>query len=313
MKLSVRILLALGVVVAIAGLYVLGARLHLYGEHEGAGTPQGKPRPEAVVRARAQGRAARRRRAHDDAARQADPVRRPPRPHHLLDRCVPVEPADGAAARARIRCPTPATSRATARRSTSGRSTTTPRRRRRGAGRRRARRSASATPWPATRRIPTSWRSSAGNGARSGITPETHYGHKNVILRDLDDAQVPVARDRRRRPRHRRAARRSSAACPGTSRSSISRTASATSTSSSSWTKCARCRPAPRACPRSELPADCYESAATPKDLFRQARRVGHRRDRDPARQHLGLLHAAGSDLGQAARERQTRIRAASS
>jgi hypothetical protein len=25
-----------------------------------------------------------------------------------------------------------------------------------------------------------------------GLTPETHYGHKNVILRDLDDAQIPA-------------------------------------------------------------------------------------------------------------------------
>ena len=51
---------------------------------------------------------------------QADPVRRPPRPHHLLDRRLPVEPADdGRRGRASAR-PTPATSRASARRSTSG-------------------------------------------------------------------------------------------------------------------------------------------------------------------------------------------------
>ena len=25
-----------------------------------------------------------------------------------------------------------------------------------------------------------------------GLTPDTHYGHKNVILRDLDDEQIPA-------------------------------------------------------------------------------------------------------------------------
>ena len=74
-------------------------------------------------------------------------------------------------ARARIRRPTPATSRATARRSTSGASTTTPRRSRRSTGRRRRNRSGSATRSPAIRRTPTSSRSSAGSGRRSARRP----------------------------------------------------------------------------------------------------------------------------------------------
>ena len=52
MRLVVRILIALGVVVAGAGLYLLGAQQHWYGEHEGAGTPHDARIPEAAIRAR---------------------------------------------------------------------------------------------------------------------------------------------------------------------------------------------------------------------------------------------------------------------
>ena len=40
--------------------------------------------------------------------------------------------------------------------------------------------------------IPTSSRSSAGNGRRSAQTPQDHYGHKNVIFRDTDEDKVPT-------------------------------------------------------------------------------------------------------------------------
>ena len=123
-----------------------------------------------------------------------------------------------------------------------------------------------------------------------------------MILRDLDDDRDPVAPDRRGRARHRcpaggrparalvSAAARLRPARPLLRLHRASRARSRTS------------RTAQRAWTSRELPADCYETAATPARAVREARRVGRRSDRDPARHDLGLLHAAGHLLGQAAR-----------
>ena len=59
---------------------------------------------------------------------------------------------------------------------------------------------------------------------------------------------------------------------------------------------------APTACPCASSRRTASRSAATPGRALPQARRLGPRRHRDPARHDLGLLHAAGLDLGQAAR-----------
>ena len=252
MKLVVRILLALGVVVAGVGLYVLGARLHAYGEHEGAGTPLDKHLPEAVVRARA--------RAEQRAA--AALTTTPPARQVLFGDLhvhttfstdaflwsLPMAGGEGAH---------PVSDACDFARFCSGldfwsindhAEATTPRR------------------WQETREAIRECNAVAGDPenpdvvaflgwewSQVGITPEQHYGHKNVILRDLDDAQVPSRVIGAAGPAT-DALRGRSAACPGTSRSSISRTASATSTSSSSWTRCARCRPVRRAYPRRTCP-----------------------------------------------------------
>ena len=57
--------------------------------------------------------------------------------------------------------------------------------------------------------------------------------------------------------------------------------------------------------PVRDLPADCREFAATPKELFAKLRRVERAFDGDPARHHLGLLHAARLELGQTAHAEQ--------
>ena len=63
---------------------------------------------------------------------------------------------------------------------------------RRGTGARPSTPSASATRSRATRPNPIPWPSSAGSGRRSAPRPTNHYGHKNVMLRDIDDAEIPT-------------------------------------------------------------------------------------------------------------------------
>jgi hypothetical protein len=267
-KLSVRILLALGVIVAGVGLYVLGARLHLYGEHEGAGTPLDKPRPETVVRARAK--------AEQRAA--AVLTTAPPAKQVLFGDLhvhttfstdaflwsLPMVGGSGAH---------PVSDACDFARYCSGldfwsitdhAEATTPLR------------------WQETREAIRQCNAVAGDPqnpdvvaflgwewSQVGITPETHYGHKNVILRDLDDAQVP--------------SRVIGAAGPATD-------ALRGQFGGMPWYVplvdfpnreryfnfiefMDEVREVP-ACaegvPEKELPADCYESAATPKDLFRR-------------------------------------------
>ena len=83
------LLLLLAVALVAAGVYIAGVVLGWYGVLYGPGTLTQQAIPAEVVKSRALGdesRAGTRR-------READPVRRPPRPHHLLDRRLSVDPS----------------------------------------------------------------------------------------------------------------------------------------------------------------------------------------------------------------------------
>ena len=130
-----------------------------------------------------------------------------------------------------------------------------------------------------------------------GATPETHYGHKNVILRDTADDRVPDAADQRAATSTLVGALRAAAAAlaaPRSSRSSTGRTASATSTSAAySSELLERRRSARTASTRASCPATATRRRQTPERPVREAGAVGLRRDRHPARHDVGLLHAA--------------------
>ena len=128
-----------------------------------------------------------------------------------------------------------------------------------------------------------------------------------MILRDLEDDQVPDAADRLGRLREARRSATSRSACASGPCSSTSpnrqryfdfgefaREVSATP----------RC---PAGVDARELPADCSESAETPGELFEKLAQWGFDEHRDPARHDLGLLHAARLDVGQAAHRRAAR------
>ena len=150
-----------------------------------------------------------------------------------------------------------------------------------------------------------------------GATPADHYGHKNVVLRDTRRRARAGAPDRARGGTARAAPCDQGRRCSARGCSSLlaSDARSATSIALRRRARGPR-RPAPTACRRARapgrLPRDAPRRPARP---LPQARRVGRRRARDPARHDLGLLHAAGLELGQAARgatqhdpERQTLI-----
>ena len=131
----------------------------------------------------------------------------------------------------------------------------------------------------ATRRIPTSSSFLGWEWTQMGTTPANHYGHKNVILRDLDDDQIPA------RPIPAAAARRTCRRCSraasacGPSASSPCRTSrAAASTSPATSPTLVGPKPCPKGVPVRELPRDCRESVADAAGALRQARRVGRRR-----------------------------------
>ncbi|HYD49982.1 MAG TPA: DUF3604 domain-containing protein, partial [Terriglobales bacterium] len=100
-----------------------------------------------------------------------------------------------------------------------------------------------------------------------GLTPETHYGHKNVILRDLDEEKIPAR--------------------PIASRGFANAAIRSGSAEQLSWLALAgrdrryldfatylRDRFAVPDCPDGvnsrDLPIDCHEATATPEELFRK-------------------------------------------
>ncbi len=108
-----------------------------------------------------------------------------------------------------------------------------------------------------------------------GRTPADHYGHKNVVLRGLSDDEVPVrpigaaglATDALRNAGEAIPRLLPFADFPNRQRY---------------WNflrfldEIAAVPHCPEGVPSSELPADCYESAMTPEDLFRKLREAGH-------------------------------------
>jgi hypothetical protein len=104
-----------------------------------------------------------------------------------------------------------------------------------------------------------------------GMTPDTHYGHKNIILRDIEDAKVPA------RP----------IAATGESSSSLARQSTNNREIAARLEKLDPAGPSslyamygrfmdelamvpdcPQGQAETALPASCYETAPTPKELF---------------------------------------------
>ncbi len=104
---------------------------------------------------------------------------------------------------------------------------------------------------------------------QAGLTPETHYGHKNVVLRHTDDAQIPS------RPV---AASRGGTATnppPTLVRGALAATDPRFRDLAARWTALAEmdvCADAPVR----ELPNDCREIAETPARLFEKLDDWGH-------------------------------------
>jgi hypothetical protein len=108
-----------------------------------------------------------------------------------------------------------------------------------------------------------------------GITPADHYGHKNVILRDTADDAVPsrpIAAGGMATEALRGAARQIPRLLPFADFEHRQRY----------WNfltfmdEIAGVPDCPDGVPANELPADCFESAARPEDLFRKLREWGH-------------------------------------
>ena len=253
-------------------------------------------------------------RGEDRAGSEADPLRRSARPHDVLGRRVHREPAD-AAGRGRASAGRRLRLRALLlRRSTSGASTTTPR---------------AITPehWQETKDAIRQCNAVAGDPTNPdvvaflgwewtqvGATPDDHYGHKNVIFRDTAEDEVPTRPISALSAQLVGALRERAAALAAHLRSSLptGRIASATSTSARYQNELAGRADLPgRRRQRASCPTDCHEAAQTPAGAVREARAVGLRRDRHPARHDLGPLHAARLDTGQAAHASAARSREA--
>ena len=145
--------------------------------------------------------------------------------------------------------------------------------------RRPRRRCASATRAPAIRAIPIWSPSSAASGRRSGQTPETHYGHKNVIFPGLAEDELPArpitALARRR---HDAIFRRSTASRARASTRGHARARRLRDFLGGWSTRSPRFRDCELGVDTRQLPADCRENAATPQRAVREARAVGLRR-----------------------------------
>ena len=125
-----------------------------------------------------------------------------------------------------------------------------------------------------------------------GTTPENHYGHKNVVFRGTDDAEIPT------RP----IASRSPATSSGFGISFGARAALATAGGERgrSFLRLMREVAASESCPDGvpvrDLPDDCLESAPTPEVLFEKLDDWGHDSIVIPHGTTWGLYTPAGSD-----------------
>ncbi len=125
-----------------------------------------------------------------------------------------------------------------------------------------------------------------------GNTPETHYGHKNVVLRGTDDEDIPTRPIGSRGP-----AVEGTIGIPFTARAALSTLGGERGRSLtrliSKVGKADRC---PDGVPVRELPADCLESAATPEALFDKLDDWGFDSIVIPHGTSWGLYTPAGSD-----------------
>lgn len=125
-----------------------------------------------------------------------------------------------------------------------------------------------------------------------GSMPDNHYGHRNVIIRDLDDGDIPE------RPINSGGVAAAAlgglstfdramlvALAPGKRQLDFSRYVEETRSA-------ADCDPS---IPSNELPADCRESATTPQDLFRRLDETGHETMVIPHGTTWGFYTPAGS------------------
>ena len=124
-----------------------------------------------------------------------------------------------------------------------------------------------------------------------GLRPETHYGHKNVVLRDLEDERIPA---------------RPIASAPGTSffvaLGVLGTFAEGPSFEEwSSFHRWSRDIVAVEDCPEGvavrDLPRDCRESATTPRALFAKLADWGHEAVVIPHGLAWGVTNPAGADL----------------
>ncbi len=272
MRIVRGILLGLLGLVGVVGLYLLGARLHAYGSHEGPGEPTPIRVPEAVVaqRAQAEKRAATTLTAaptkqilfgdlhvhttfSTDAFLGSLPMMNGEGAHPVSDACDYARFCSGLDFWS-------INDHAEA---------TTPRR------------------WKETREAIRQCNAVAGDPANPdvvaflgwewsqvGLTPQEHYGHKNVVLRETDDAKVP--------PRAIGAAGPATDALRGQLAGMPWYTPLADLPNRQRYYDFIHYLDEVREVPvcaegvsSKDLPADCYESAATPKDLFRKLDELG--------------------------------------
>jgi hypothetical protein len=104
---------------------------------------------------------------------------------------------------------------------------------------------------------------------QAGKTPESHYGHKNVILRNTDDASIPT------RPIAATAGGTASNPPPTLARGMLALSDPRFRDLAARWTALSQIDVCDDA-PVRELPAECREIAPTPADLFRKLDDWGH-------------------------------------
>ena len=125
-----------------------------------------------------------------------------------------------------------------------------------------------------------------------GTTPDNHYGHKNVVLRGLDDDEIPTRPIGSRGP-----ATSGGIGVPFVARAGLAVAAGERGRSFvrllSEMAAADRC---PDGVPVRDLPADCLESAATPEALFEKLDDWGHDSIVIPHGTAWGLYTPAGSD-----------------